>query len=186
MTLTYSLSEEDYLQSQLFLASKTKSVKKRRQKEWLIFSSAFSLLGIIYALTLPRPEAYYFIAYYLLGAVVFTFVAYPPYQRGYYLNHYRKYVNKTFKNKFDQETTTTFNNDIIEGADATGNSQLNLNQIGVIHETGLHIYLMLKTGSYIIIPKEKLKNVEELRELLITISKKLSIDFISELNWKWK
>jgi hypothetical protein len=36
------------------------------------------------------------------------------------------------------------------------------------------------------IPKDKIENVENLRNKLKTITEKQQIDFLSELDWKWK
>jgi hypothetical protein len=186
MTLTYSLTANDYVQAQLFMASKSDRIKKKRKKDWLLFSGMFCFAGIVYALTLPRPESYYFLAYYLFGEVILMFFVYPPYQRNYYENHYKKYVADVFKNRINEKTTATFTDDFIEGADVTGTSKLNLNGIAGIDETGSYYFLLLKTGPYIIIPKSQLHNSDDVHTLLTTLSKKLNISFISDLNWKWK
>jgi hypothetical protein len=44
MTLKFSLDENDYLQSQLFIATKTERIKNQRTRSWILVSLAFSLL----------------------------------------------------------------------------------------------------------------------------------------------
>ncbi len=41
MTFTYILTENDFLQNQLFVASKSKRVKKQRIKSWITVSLVF-------------------------------------------------------------------------------------------------------------------------------------------------
>jgi hypothetical protein len=41
MTLTYSLDNNDYLQHQLYLASKSKRIKNKRFKSWIATTMFF-------------------------------------------------------------------------------------------------------------------------------------------------
>ena len=187
MTLTYSLTEEDYLQSQLFIASKSDRIKKQRRKDWLFFSGLLLLVGVVFSLlTFEKPILYYFLANYFVGVMVISFVAYPPYQRNPYIQYYRKYVAEAFKESLNKQNTIKFNNDFIDCLDAKESSKLNLTDVVNVYETAMLFSLQLKTGAHLIIPKAELNNGDDVRTLLTTLSKKLNINFISDLNWEWK
>ena len=61
-----------------------------------------------------------------------------------------------------------------------------MTQIENVTETANYFYLKIKTGGHLIIPKLKINNVDDVREELKSLCAKLSIDFITDLNWKWK
>jgi hypothetical protein len=79
-----------------------------------------------------------------------------------------------------------FTETAIETYDITGEAKINLTQIENVTEIVDYFYLKMKSGGHIIIPKYKINNSSEVREKLKALCDKLSIDFITDLNWKWK
>ena len=181
MTLTYSLTEDDYLQLQLFIASKSERVKKLRKRRRIWVTAIFFIAAIAFCNSFDRIFFYYF----LVLAIVSAF-----FHRNYtaylYKKHYKKYVADVHKNSFNETINVMFTDEILETADRSGTSKINLPEMEVFSETGSYFYLKLKTGSHLIIPKAQLHNNDEIRTLLINLSKKLNINFLSDLNWKWK
>lgn len=181
MTLRYSLDQNDFLQYQLFAASKSDSIKKKRIKTWLILSGFWLLFSFVFYV---RHDTLLF--YVLLAYAIAIFLFYPFYQRRHYKNHYSKFIADTYKNRFGKTLNITFTELALETNDITGESKINLIQIENVTETSGYFYLKMKTGGHLIIPKLKIDNVEDVREELKNLSAKLSIDFITDLNWKWK
>src|SRR5687768_16831339 len=97
MTLTYQLDQNDFLQHQLFLASKTGRIKKKRTKSWLTVSGCMFLLSFIF-----YQSDNSFLSYYFLAFGIVTVFLYPLYQRQQYKNHYAKFIADTYKNRFGQ------------------------------------------------------------------------------------
>lgn len=123
--------------------------------------------------------------YFVIIGIV-TMLFYPRYERNHYKRHYQKYIADVYKNRFNEIANITFADDAIESVDRTGSSKINLTELETISETGSYFYLKLKTGPHLIIPKAQLQNRSEVRTLFTTISNKLNINFISDLNWRWK
>lgn len=181
MTLTFSLDQNDYLQQQLFSASKTRRIKKQRLSAWMIVSWSMVVLGVLF-----YKSKNMFLTYYFLAFGIISFLFYPFYQRWHDKNHYAKFTADNYKNRFGQTIHVEFTEFAIECNDITGESKIHLMGIENITETGDYFYPKLKSGETIIIPKAKIDEVSELRMELKQICNRLSIDFIEDLNWKWK
>lgn len=181
MTLTYSLTVNDFLQHQLFSASKNARIKNQRITNWLICSATFLLLGFLFYESGNTLMTWYFL---IFGIVFFCF--FPLYQKQHYKNHFTKYVVETYKNRFGEITNLTFTDEHIESKDITGESKINLAQIENTTETGNYFYLQIRTGGHLIIPKSGIPDVAMVRHELKIFCKKLNIKFLEELNWKWK
>jgi len=127
-----------------------------------------------------------FLFYFFLAYALITLIFYPFYQRRQYKNHYKNFIADTYKNRFGKTANIMFTESALETNDITGGSKINLAQIENVTETENYFYLKMQTGGHLIIPKLKINNVNDVREELKTICAKLSIDFIADLNWKWK
>jgi hypothetical protein len=181
MTLKYSLTENDFLQQQLYFASKNDRLKKQRRKSWLINSLAILVLSFLF-----YDSGNKFLAYWFLGTGILFICFLPFYIKAHHKNHYKKFITETYKNKFGVTSTIKFSDDFIETFDTTGESKTNLSEIEEINETGEYIYLKTKAATVLIIPKSKIENLDALRAELTKIADKLNLKFVSELNWKWK
>jgi hypothetical protein len=181
MILKYSLTENDFLQQQLFAVSKSERIKKQRRKSWLINSFAILVLSFLF-----YDSGNKFLAYWFLAIGILFICLLPFYIKAHYKNHYKKFIAETYKNRFGIDSTIKFNDDFIETFDTTSESKINLSEIDQIFETGEYIYLKIKSGGVLIIPKLKIENLVGLRETLLKIADKLNVKFVSELNWKWK
>lgn len=126
------------------------------------------------------------LTYYFSGAGILTLFLYPLYLRFHYRRHYQKFVAETYKNRFNEIATIKFSADCIEASDKMSETKINNVEIQEIIETGEHIYLRMKSGSSLIIPKSKIESVGDFRTTLYELAGKMNINFLSELKWKWK
>ena len=181
MTLKYSLNENDYLQSQLFIASKTERIKNQRTRSWILISLGFFSLSYLFSQTDKD-----FLVYYFIGLGILSIFLYPIYQKSYYRKHYQKYIADTLKNRFGELSTITFTDTNIECFDRTDDGKINLTEIEEIFEIMEYFFLRMKSGVSLIIPKSKIENTDNLRTELKTLADKLKVNYTSELNWKWK
>ncbi|MEO6668964.1 MAG: YcxB family protein [Ferruginibacter sp.] len=181
MTLTYNLTADDYLQHQLFIASKSEAIKKKRIKSRVIATAASFLLALLFSQAENKIFSYSFFAW---GIVTLFF--YPRYLRNHYKKHYEQFISTTFKNSFDDGSTVTFDEDSIHAIDATGEMKINSSQIEQIVETGTHVFVRLKTSGSLIIPQSRIENRDEVQTALQELAKRLNIAYVKELNWKWK
>ncbi|PWU03536.1 MAG: hypothetical protein C5B52_03195 [Bacteroidetes bacterium] len=107
-------------------------------------------------------------------------------QRRIYQRHYIKYVIECYKYRFNHPTVLQIDENIFEVKDISGELKINMAVLEKVIETTEHFYTTLKTGGYLIIPKTKIENPGEMKNLLKRICSKLNIQFVEELNWRWK
>ena len=181
MTLQFSLTENDFLQHQLYLATKSESVKEKRKRSWLISMLAFLSLSFLFYRNGDKVIMYYFFACFIV-----CLFFYPLYLRSYYKKHYQNFIANTYKNRFNQIASITLNDTNIETADENCESKINLPGFEKFIETADYIYLRLISGGDIIIPKHKIEDLGILKTELQRLAKKANINFVSELDWKWK
>ena len=180
MTFTYILTENDFLQNQLFVASKSKRVKKQRIKSWITVSLVFLVLSFLF-----YESGNTIMTYYFLGLGILAVCLYPFYLKWFYKRYYKKYIQEYYKNRFGVSARAKFTDNYIETFDISGESKMNLSEIKEIVETGDYFYLMLNSGGSFIITKMGIENRENVRKEFVNLADKLKIKFTSDLNWKW-
>lgn len=181
MTLKYSLDLNDYLQFQLYTASKSKRIKNKRIKSLLIVMGIFLMLAVLFFQKEERVLMYYFI-----GCSVLSLIFYPLYLRNHYKKHYQRFIAENYKFRFDEECVITFNENLIQTIDRTGESKVKISEIEEIAEINGYFYLKMKTGGALIISKLKIENPERVKEYLNSLANGLGVRYVIEPNWKWK
>jgi hypothetical protein len=181
MTLSYQLEKDDFLQYQLFVVSKNKRIKTKRLKNWLYLSASFFFLSVMIFLNENNQ-----LGYIVLICAIATCCFYPFYERKQYKKHYEAHIDDYYKSRFGQTSTIEFLEDAIRADGVTGQSSINHAAIESIIETGNYFYLQITSGSHFIIPKSKLGNTSNIKHQLKDLAVTLKIDFIEDLNWKWK
>lgn len=181
MTLIYSLDQNDFLQHQLYIASKSARIKKKRRNSWLLVTIAFFVLGLVF-----YDMANKLMMYYFFGASLISFIFYPFYLKYHYKKHYQKFINDTYKNRTAEPSTICFKEQQVELFDKTAESKINFTEFEEIVETANYYYLRMQSGGSIIIAKLKVDNGKELHHFLKELANKLHINFTAELDWVWK
>lgn len=175
MEFTYQLESNDFLQYQLFTASQSKSIAKKKMYGWLIFTLAASIFALYCYLNNSTALAIYF------GAIAAIWgVFYPRYFSWKYAKQYAAFINKNYKNRFGQSTTVTLSKNHIMATDESGEGKMKLSEIVGLNETNQHLFITFNSGTSLIIPKRELANVQELKNSLENIG--LSIN--NELSWR--
>jgi hypothetical protein len=179
MIITLVLSAEDYLTYHLYTASKSKRIKNKRYKSWLITTVIFFLFSYL------LKDTNEFLTYYFLVAGVLSLVFFPLYQRYRYKKFYWKFVNEKLQYKFDKECVIDFRQDAIGFKDATGEGKINTTEISGISEISTHYFIEFKAGESLIVPK-KLINGNSFLPELIALFQNPNIIVNNQLSWKWK
>lgn len=181
MKVNFILDDIDYLQYHLYTASKSERIKNQRKKNRIFTSLAFLSLSFLFYTT-----EFKFFMYYFAVISVLSFILYPIYSKKRFYNYYKKYILDIYKNRFDNLCIISFDELNIIASDSTGESSLKLSAIEEITETGQYIYLKIKTGGSLMIPKLKIENLNIVQTYLEDLAVKLKINFNKELNWRWK
>jgi len=177
MIFKYKIEENDFLDFHIFTASKSKRIRKKKNKSWLLLTISSAVVAIYFYLNYNTPLAVYF---GLVAVVCGLF--YPKYFRWRYKRHYKTQIAENYSKRFGQIETLEITENQILSKDKTGESKVNLSEIEKVDETNSHFFLKISAGMSLIIPKERIDNSDQLR----TEFKKLGLTVNDQRNWKWE
>lgn len=183
MKISYQIKEGDYLTHQLYTASKSNSIKRKRRVFWFIVPFAYGLFGYLSYFDFKQPN----IAYVMGGLALFWLIFYPFYSKWNYKRHYTKHINENLKGQFDQVVNMELGNEFVTIRDAKGNnSNITYDSLKEIIELPEHFLIRLATSSSIILPKREFKNIKELQKFLGLIVTRHKTPFKKDVQWKWR
>ncbi|WNH11526.1 YcxB family protein [Thalassobellus suaedae] len=178
MTLEYSLTNDDFLEHQLYEASKSKRIKSKRFKIRIINPVLFIILGIFSYLS---DNKLFFPLIMLVFAVLWFFL-YPIRAKKNHIKHYKNHIKDNYKNRIDKLVKLEFNENYIHMHDDTSESKIKTSEIKSLIELKNHFLLKLNTDMSLIIPKRVIENVNVFKEKI----SELKTPIIDELNWTFK
>jgi hypothetical protein len=181
MTLEYDLKETDFITHQLFIASKSERIKKRRR----IGRILFPLIYIAFAVSYFFQDRYTTSSIFIAVAILWYWL-YPIWERSYYKKHYMGFVKENYKERLNKTSTVEISNDFVIVKDSGSEGRLSTNEIEGIYEIPMLILIKFKIGNSIIIPKEKITNLNLLVVRLKDLARHLEINYNVEEKWKWK
>lgn len=176
MEFTYRLDANDFLQYQLFTASKSKQIARRKLYGWLVFTLAAALFALYCFFNDSTSLAIYFGVIALIWGLF-----YPKYFSWKHDKHYKSFVAKNYENRFGKITRVTFSKTHIIATDDSGEGKIKITEIANVNETSHHLFITFLSGVSLIIPKNELINLNELKEHLI----KIGCSINNELDWRW-
>ncbi|MBK8807419.1 MAG: YcxB family protein [Bacteroidales bacterium] len=177
MKLEYKIIEQDFLDFQLFTASKSDRIKKKKTNSWILLTAG----SIMVAFYFYFKENTIMTIYFGLVAVACG-LYFPKYFKWRYKKYFKIYIKENYSNRFGHVETIEINNDSIFSKDKTGEGKINLSEIEKIDETDNHFFLKISTGLSLIIPKRELEKTDELKSKF----KDLGLTLNNETNWMWK
>lgn len=181
MTITYTLDETDFLTHQLYIASKSERIKKKRLKSKIIVPLMYLAFGL----------SSFFDDRFSLGIIFIVlgmlwFFIYPLWQRRHYINHYKSFIKENYKERLNRIGTLEFNNDFIITRDNGSESKILTTELAQIAEIPTAIFIRLKTGETLILPKNKIDDIGSLTVRLKELANYLNIEYNMEEKWEWK
>lgn len=180
MQLIYSLDENDFLQYQLYTASKSKIIKAQRTRTLIMLIATFSLLSYI-TFTPGDLKSYPLFVFFILVLILYRL-----YEKRRYSEHYRKNIAENYKERFGLISKLTFaENQLIE-ANKLGESKINYESLSAINEIQDYYFLKLITGQSLIIPKKAITNKSDFDVVLDDLTVRFKLDNNVNLEWKWK
>jgi hypothetical protein len=181
MKIDYSLDKADFLEYQLYTASKSDTVRNTIRKSRFSVPIVYAILGLL-LLTFKMIV----LGLIFFGLALGWYYLFPLYNRGRYVRYLNKYLDEYNKNKFDKPVTLTFSDDYIESSDFMSVSKFKVKEIAEVNEIEDYIFIKLTTSESFIIPKNKISNLDNLNERLMKIVSDLGINHNIDLNWKWR
>ena len=177
MTIEYKIEEQDFLEFQLFTASKSDRINKKKRNGWVLLTAGSFIVAFYFYLNKNTAMTIYF------GIVALACgLFYPKYFKWRYKKHYKAFIKENYSKRFGQIESLEINGDYIFSKDKTGEGKINLNEIERVDETDNHFFLKISTGLSLLIPKGELVNIEELREKF----KEIGVIVNDETKWTWK
>ena len=189
MTIQYSIDEDDYLTFQLFTASRSAVIRKRRFRTKILFPALYIIFG---AVLLAEQKTGMSIAFF--GLALVWYFLYPIRDRRIYRMNYLNYIRQNLKDAFGNQATIRFEKQYIVTKDQIGETKFPLADLEEVAEIPSAIYIKLKSGQTLILPKEKLDftpnsnsgNTAELTARLKEITAQLNVNYYNASNWRWK
>lgn len=182
MKIDIQLSEEDYLTYQLYNASNSVRIKKRRLRSRIIPSILYLLLGGLSFLFTNNFE----LSIIVVGFGILWFFAYPIRDKHRYIRHYRGSIQDNYKERYGKTVSIEYTNEFIFASDNSCESKIQTNQIESFIEIPTLILIKYKEGGANIIPKNKIADQQAFVSMLKEMATNLNIEYKLENNWKWK
>ena len=176
MKFQYKIEAEDFLEFQLYTASKDIIIQKRKLRSWILLPIAFSIMAIFSYLS----QTYYLAVYFTVLALVIG-VFYPKYYRWRYKKHYASFIGRNYSKRFGQIAELEITKDFIRSIDKVAEGKVKLSEIEYVSETPNHFYIKISTGMSFIIPKREIVTTVDIKSEF----SKIGITVNDELNWKW-
>jgi hypothetical protein len=181
MTVEYKIDENDFLTHQLYLASKSERITKKRQRNKTIVPLGYFVLGVLFLF----QDRIQLAAIFLIISALWFFI-YPLWEKRHYVNHYKAFIKENYKERTDRSATLAFDNDFILSKDIGGEAKILTTELQEICEIPSHVFVRLKGGISIICPKDKIANYGELKTRLKELANHLKIKYEIENKWEWK
>ena len=171
----YHLNSEDYLTFQLYTASHSKVVAKKRKSEWMLLW----FLPLVFGLYFLTSNEYLLASYFFVVAVI-TYLFYSQYFKWRYKKRHLKFILTNYQEHFGAEEELTFNVDHLYLKNKTGEGKVLLDTVLSAVEIPSHLFIKLNTGTSIILPRKEV-DIDAVKSELM----KLEVEIEEELDWTW-
>lgn len=181
MIIEYKIDEQDFLTYQLWNASRSEAIQRKRQRTKYLFLAFYIGLGL-YSLYDGKTV---FGSILLIVASIWFYV-YPIWERSNYSKHFKKIIDRKYKNKLGRVASLEIQDKYFIIIDDGSESRIATTEITEMYETGSTVYVSLQNGVTFIFPKLKIKNIDALIARLKELALNLGIIYRIDLEWEWK
>ncbi len=181
MRIDYTIEENDFLTHQLFVASRSDQIKKKRRKSKVIVPLLYVAFGIL----LFFEHKFSLTIIFLIISLLWFFI-YPVWEKRHYIKHYKRFIKENYKERLERSATLEFSNEFILAKDNGSESKVLTTELQEINEISSTIFVRLKGGQSFILPKDKITNIDNLTIGLKELASHLNIKYIVDEKWEWK
>jgi len=181
MTVNYSIDKNDFLNYQLYTASTSETVRKKRLRGRIAIPIVYFLLAL-YSYSTDRTG----LMIVACVVAVLGYFLYPLWDRKRYIRHYEQFIKEHYKEREGKAGLLTFSDDFIQIAEGETESKIPVTEVEKITEINTNIFIKLKGGNSLILSKTKIGQITALIVFLKVFAGKLNIDYFEDQNWKWQ
>lgn len=181
MDFSFLYDKEALLEFQLYLASKSATIKKSRNRNRLLLTVVLLFMGAMYIYRTQYPYAAVFI-----GMAVLWYLAYPKLGGRIYKKHFTKFVDSSYANRLGEEVKLSFGEHELSIEEKGSTAGFAYEEFAEMAEIPSSFLIKLKTDMVIVIQKNATVSQEEIAAFLDRLSKQLNISFSNNTNWKWQ
>lgn len=178
MKIEYTLKEEDFLEYQLYVTSKSDKIIKKRLISKFAIPVLYVFLSIFFFFYDNNQDAILICVF--LGAL--WLLIYPLYSNWKYKKTYLKHIKKKYTDRLDHVDALKLGNNnyfyIIERGEE---GKIKTSDVDKLIEIKNHFFLQMKKGGAVIIPKYYVLNTETFKKIIID----LNINYVNDTKWKW-
>lgn len=176
MKFEYKIELGDFLEFQLFNASRDTIIQKRKVKGWILLSIGCALLAIFSFFS----DALFLSLYFVALAIVIVFF-YPIYFNWRYKKQYGNFILRNYSKSFGEIASLEITDQYLLSEDKIENKKIKITDIELVSETSKHFFLKTTSGMTFILPKRELPKGIDLRKKFAEIK----VVVQNELDWKW-
>jgi hypothetical protein len=182
MTIEYSLTEQDYVTYQLYVASQSSLIKKRRMQTRIVVMLLYLGLGTFIVVQGRPPLGMLF---FVFGVLWFFF--YPMRDARRYEKHYRKSIREKLLGEEETVYRAQLQGDILYVKEDGVESSIELHKFSECVELPTVVLMRLKGGGEsVVIPLKDASMAEEARKLARTVAAQADIPYTVRTDWRWK
>ncbi len=181
MTFELKIDENDYLTYQLFVASQSKTIKRKRKRNKIIIPILYAMIGVF-----GFYQSFRSLGVLLCVLAVLWFFLYPLWDRNNYIKHYKNFIRENYKDAFGKSAFVEISGKTILIKDEFSESKVNTSEIKAIYEIPTMIFIRMKAGKTFIFPKDKIASIQTLKSELIRLAAILKISYVLDENWVWR
>ena len=124
------------------------------------------------------------IIFFIIGLL--WFFIYPLWEKRHYIKHYQGFIKENYKDRLGRAATLEFSNDFILAKDNGSESKVLTTELEEINEIPSTIFVRLKGGQSFILPKDKINDIDKVKERLKELADYLKIKYDTDEKWDWK
>jgi len=124
MQYKYQIHEQDFIDFQLYTASKSESIRRKKRNGWIGLTVGFGIVALLsfFAGMMSHTVGW--------GAASLLFLlCYPTYFMWRHKRHYENYIKQNHKNRFGESVILEVHPDHIFTKDSTGEGKIYLSAI---------------------------------------------------------
>ena len=182
MKINYEIGEKDFLIHQLYLSSQSMRIKKKRTKNEIIPPLIYTLIGIV--CYIKTNNIFIFLGFVSLG--ILWFLIFPIWERRHYIEHYQSFIHENYQGRLNQIVSLEFAEEHLFMQDHSSEGKILNHSILKIIELKELVLIQLGVGKNIILPKDKIDEIDKFTNYLKTWAKDLNIEYEKKQNWKFK